>query len=59
MKDISPQRFGLMGKLHNAISKLIDTTELTPSEVLTVLAMISRDIEHLVMAKVGVTREKK
>ena len=59
MKDISSQRFGMMGNLHNAISELIDASQLTPPEVHLVLEMLNSDMKHLVLAKVGMTREKK
>jgi transcriptional regulator CtsR len=59
MNDISPQRFGMMGNLHNSISELIDKSLLTPAEVHLVLEMINSDMKHLVMAKVNVTRERK
>jgi hypothetical protein len=59
MKDTSAQRFGMMGNLNNSISELIDKSGLTPPEVMTVLEMLSSDIKHLFMAKVGVSREKK
>lgn len=58
MKDISKQRFGSMGELHNAISALIDDTVLTPSEVFLVLEAISSDVKHLIMAKAAATRRK-
>jgi EAL domain-containing protein (putative c-di-GMP-specific phosphodiesterase class I) len=59
MKDISPQRFGMMGNFHNSVSELIDASQLTPSEVYLVLEMINSDMKHLVMAKVNVTRERR
>lgn len=58
MKDISKQRFGMMGNLHNSITELVDSSPLTPTEVFLVLEALSSDLKHLVMAKSNATRRK-
>jgi len=58
MRNFSKQRFGLMGKLHNGITDLIDSSLLTPPEVLLVLDTLSVSIRNLVIAKSNATNRK-
>ena len=59
MKDSSKQRFGLMGRFHNDITDLIDSTQLTPPEVLMVLESLATYIRNMVLSKAAATRRKK
>lgn len=58
MKFSSKQRMGLMGKFHNDVVELVDTTQLTPPEIIIVLRMLANEIERLFSAQAQ-SREKK
>lgn len=47
MKSSGKQRMGLMGKFHNDVVELVDTTQLTPPEIIIVLRMLANEIERL------------
>ncbi len=47
MKNVSKQRMGMMGKFHNEIVELIDSSQLTPTETVMVLNSISKHITEL------------
>jgi len=47
-----------MGKLHNGITDLIDSSLLTPPEVLLVLDTLSVSIRNLVIAKSNASSRK-
>lgn len=58
MKNFSKQRFGLMGKFHNELTDLIDSSQLTPAEILVVLESNSTYIRNLVLSLSNATRRK-
>ena len=43
----NPESIDKMAELHNDITKLVDSTDLSPSEVCMVLDMLSRNIKVL------------
>ena len=56
MKDISGNKFDLMGKLSNDITDLIDKSQLTPTEVLTVFETLKSYIVNLLLTKTNASR---
>ncbi len=53
MKDISPETWESMASFSNAIMDSIDQMDLTPTEVIVVLEMISGRLKQLLEAKKG------
>jgi len=47
MKEIPKTRKDKMGRLNNQMVKLIDSSDLTPLEIITVLRMIVHKVERL------------
>jgi hypothetical protein len=58
MRNISPQRFGMMGKLYNYIGTGIDASQLNHAEILTVLEMQLAVIRNLLMARAEASRSQ-
>lgn len=56
MKPPPKTRFDQMGKLNNAVVELIDTSQLTPLEVIAVLEAIASKIKELFA--LSTTKEK-
>jgi len=53
MEDISPQTWETMAGLSNAITGMVDESTLTPTEIITVLEMISGKLKQLLETKKG------
>jgi len=51
MKDISPQTWEAMAEFSNSVTEMIDKSDLTPSEIIVVLEMISGKLKQLLESK--------
>lgn len=53
MKDISDQDWSNMATFSNAVTMLIDQSDVTPTEIIAVLEMLSSRVKQLVELKKG------
>ena len=55
MKEITLEHMDRMSGLHNALTDMIDKSDLTPEEVVLVLEMLSLRIKQLMLGMAGAT----
>lgn len=58
MKEIASRQFDRMGRLNNQVMELIDKSQLTPTEVITILNAISNRLLTLIVTKAYAIKEK-
>jgi hypothetical protein len=58
MQDFSKGKFGKMAKFHNELIRVIDTSTLSPAEIVIVMEMIVDETRTMVRSKAGASRSK-